>query len=158
MAKTIYDYLPTYHQIENTNLKGLQPGFVVANCDVKSGCSLLKDKMLENGHICMIDKDGKVDIWAAGAPMFIHFTEPLNTVVNGDRFFAVDSEIDRPRLVQLIPGDEWMSTIDYSTDSKYTAIKEELEKHIIKLSTGDAWYGVDEMPDGTKAYHYMYIG
>ena len=30
----IYDYLPTYHQVENNNLKGLQPGFVVAQMEI----------------------------------------------------------------------------------------------------------------------------
>ena len=58
----IYDYLPVYNFIEPNNLKGLQPGFVVAQMEVKPSCTLLKDergnKMFENGHICSISKDG----------------------------------------------------------------------------------------------------
>ena len=32
--KPIYDFLPTYHQVEANNLKGLQPGFVVAQMEI----------------------------------------------------------------------------------------------------------------------------
>lgn len=163
----IYDYLPTYNYIEPNNLKGLQPGFVVAQMEVKEGSSLLKDergnKMLENGHLCSISKDG-IDIWAAGSVMFLHYTEPLNTILSSDKYFAVNTANENPRLVQLIPGDEWMSTIDYETDEKYAEIKEELMKHIVKLTAADKqskddWFAVDTMADGeTKGYHYMYLG
>ena len=54
----IYDYLPTFHVVEPNNLKGLQPGFVVAQMEVKNGCSLLKNGLFENGHICCIGADG----------------------------------------------------------------------------------------------------
>ena len=42
-------------------------------------------------------------------------------------------------------------------------IKEELMKHIVKLTktnaqSKDDWYGVNTLADGTKAFHYMYIG
>jgi hypothetical protein len=44
---TIYDRLPTYHQIEANNLKGLQPGFVVAQMEIAESAKgdLLKDGM-----------------------------------------------------------------------------------------------------------------
>lgn len=163
----IYDYLPVYNFIEPNNLKGLQPGFVVAQMEVKPSCTLLKDergkKMFENGHICSISKDG-IDLWSAGSTMFIHFTEPLNTILPSDKYFAVNVANENPRLVQLIPGDEWMSTIDYETDAKYASVKEELMKHIVKLTAVDGqskddWFAVDTMADGeTKGYHYMYLG
>lgn len=163
----IYDYLPVYNFIEPNNLKGLQPGFVVAQMEVKPSCTLLKDergkKMFENGHICSISKDG-IDLWSAGSTMFIHFTDPLNTILPSDKYFAVNVANENPRLVQLIPGDEWMSTIDYENDEKYASIKEELMKHIVKLTVADGqskddWFAVDTMADGeTKGYHYMYLG
>lgn len=158
----IYDYLPTFHVVEPNNLKGLQPGFVVAQMEVKNGCTLLKNGLFENGHICSIGADG-IDIWAAGKPMFIHFTEPLNTIVNSDKFFAVNTKEECPRLIQLIPGDEWMTDIDYENAPEYAAVKEEMMKHIVKLTKAngqskDDWYGVDTLADGTKAYHYMYLG
>ena len=163
----IYDYLPVYNFIERNNLKGLQPGFVVAQMEVKPSCTLLKDergkKMFENGHICSISKDG-IDLWSAGSTMFIHFTDPLNTILPSDKYFAVNVANENPRLVQLIPGDEWMSTIDYENDEKYASVKEELMKHIVKLTAAngqskDDWFAVDTMADGeTKGYHYMYLG
>lgn len=163
----IYDYLPVYNFIEPNNLKGLQPGFVVAQIEVKPSCTLLKDergkKMFENGHICSISKDG-IDLWSAGSTMFIHFTDPLNTILPSDKYFAVNVANENPRLVQLIPGDEWMSTIDYENDEKYASVKEELMKHIVKLTaengqSKDDWFAVDTMADGeTKGYHYMYLG
>ena len=85
----IYDYLPTFHVVEHNNLQSPQPGFVVAQMEVKNGCTLLKNGLFENRHICSIGADG-IDIWAAGKPMFIHFTDPLNTIVNSDKFFAVN--------------------------------------------------------------------
>ena len=163
----IYDYLPVYNFIVPNNLKGLQPGFVVAQMEVKPSCTLLKDergkKMFENGHICSISKDG-IDLWSAGSTMFIHFTDPLNTILPSDKYFAVNVANENPRLVQLIPGDEWMSTIDYENDEKYASVKEELMKHIVKLTASDGqskddWFAVDTMAEGeTKGYHYMYLG
>ena len=163
----IYDYLPVYNFIEPNNLKGLQPGFVVAQMEVKPSCTLLKDergnKMFENGHICSISKDG-IDLWSAGSTMFIHFTDPLNTILPTDKYFAVKVANENQRLVQLIKGDEWMSTIDYENDEKYASVKEELMKHIVKLTAADGqskddWFAVDTMADGeTKGYHYMYLG
>ena len=163
----IYDYLPVYNFIEPNNLKGLQPGFVVAQMEVKPTCTLLKDergkKMFENGHICSISKDG-IDLWSAGSTMFIHFTDPLNTILSSDKYFAVNVANENPRLVQLIPGDEWMSTIDYENDEKYASVKDELMKHIVKLTASngqskDDWFAVETMADGeTKGYHYMYLG
>ena len=57
-----------------------------------------------------------------------------------------------------------MSTIDYENDPKYASVKEELMKHIVKLTAVDGqskddWFAVDTMADGeTKGYHYMYLG
>ena len=130
--------------------------------EVKSGCTLLKNGLFENGHICSIGADG-IDIWAAGKPMYNHYTEALNTMVNSDKYFAVDPKEECPRLVELIAGDEWMTDIDYENDPKYAEIKDELMKHIVKLTktnaqSKDDWYGVDTLADGTKAFHYMYLG
>ena len=162
----IYDYLPVYNFMEANNLKGLQPGFVVAQMEVKEDCALLVNergnKMFENGHICSISRDG-IDLWANGV-MFIHYTDPLNTLLPSDKYFAVNVANENPRLVQLIPGDEWMSTIDYENDAKYADVKEDLMKHIVKLTKDDKqskddWFAVETMADGeTRGYHYMYLG
>ena len=166
----IYDYLPTYHVVEPNNLKGLQAGLVVAQMEVKEDCKYLKQDLnkkkvlLENGHLCAISKDG-IKEWAAeDAVMFLHYTEPLNTILNSDKYFAVNTSEELPRLVQLMPGDEWMSDIDYFKDSLYTDVAEELKKHIIQYNSSesnfskDDWYAVDSLADGTKAFHYIYLG
>ena len=42
--------------------------------------------------------------------LFICYSEPLNTMFNENKFYAVNLKEEYPRLVQLIPGDEWMAT------------------------------------------------
>lgn len=145
----IYDLLPTFNYIEPNNLKGLQPGFVVAqNGNVDA--SLLKEdtNFMENGKICTLDNTGKIVAGTADSKvLFIHYTEPLNTVVNGDKYFAVNTEEECPRLVQLIPGDEWMSTDPNCA----------IDGRIIKV-TGEGWYKVSTMANGDNGYHYMFLG
>lgn len=153
----LYDKLPTYHQVEANNLKGLQAGFVVAQMDIAETAktALLKDGMFENGHICAITKDGIVKATGQEKALFIHYTEPLNTVFDAAKFFAVDVAKECGRLVQLIPGDEWMS------DMAPEAVC--IEGRIIELKpsdkqSSDDWYSVTTMPDGTAGHHYMFLG
>lgn len=147
----IYDYLPKFNYIEPNNLKGLQPGFVVAQVEKVDG-TLLQEGMLENGKICALElKEGKLTIVPATAEhkvLYIHYTEPLNTIFNSDNLFAVKVADECPRLVQLIPGDEWMST-----DAKC-----ELEGRIVKVTDTQGWYGVEKMANGDKGYHYVFLG
>ncbi len=153
----LYDKLPTYHQVEANNLKGLQAGFVVAQMDIAETAktALLKDGMFENGHICAITKDGIIKATGEEKALFIHYTEPLNTVFDAAKFFAVDVAKECGRLVQLIPGDEWMS------DMAPEAVC--IEGRIIELKpsdkqSSDDWYSVTTMPDGTAGHHYMFLG
>lgn len=161
----IYDYLPTYHQVEPNNLKGLQPGFVVAQMNVADSAKAAltvsgsNGKIMENGVICSISKDGIIAPTANSKNLFIHFSEPLNTVMPNTawKFFAVNLEEECPRLVQLIPGDEWMSDIEYDLTGA-------LQGRIVEIKEGDGqydqddWYSVSTLPDGTAAHHYMFIG
>ena len=154
----ITDYLPTYHQVEPNTLKGLQPGFVVSQMNVAESATgtLAPNGMMENGLICGISKDGIVPAGSDTKVLFIHYTEPLNTLFKGDRFFAVNVKEECPRLVQLIPGDEWMS------DMAPSAVC--IDDRIIEITSAagqyeqDNFYECDELADGTKAHHYMYIG
>ena len=165
----IYDYLPTYHVVEPNNLKGLQAGLVVAQMEVKENCKYLKQDLnkkkvlLENGHICAITIDGIKEWTAEDAVMFLHYTEPLNTILNSDKYFAVNTSEELPRLVQLMPGDEWMSDIDFENDPLYADIKTELQKHIVEVKSDskmskDDWFSVETLADGTPAHHYIYLG
>ena len=129
----IYNLLPTFNYIEVNNLKGIHPGFVVAQMEVAESAkaTLLKDgRFFENGKICAISADGIV----AGT---------------AESKAAVDTTEECPRLVQLIPGDEWMSTDPNCA----------IEGRIVKVSnTENGWYSVTTMANGDAGYHYMFLG
>ena len=145
----IYDYLPKFNYIEPNNLKGLQPGFVVAQEERVAG-ELLKNGMFENGKLCALTKDGIVAADENSRVIFIHYTEPLNTIYNSDKFFAVDVKNECPRLVQLIAGDEWMSTEDLGDNI--------LGGRVIKVTDTKGWYGVKTMANGDAGFHYVFLG
>ena len=145
----IYDNLRTFNYIEPNNLKGLQPGFVVAQeSRVDAGLLVTGTKFLENGKLCALSATGIVAATVDSKAIFIHYTEPLNTVYNSDKFFAVNTDEECPRLVQLIPGDEWMST-----DANCA-----IEGRVIKVEGTEGGSGVDTMANGDKAYHYVFLG
>ncbi len=168
---SIYDRLPKYHVVEANNLKGLQPGFVMAQTDVAESCTLKEEgaNLLANGHLMMAKASSnkvEMDIWSAAADsnrtnpvMFLVFTDPLNTLLQSDKYFVNDLDSENARFVQLIPGDEWTTDIDYANDAKYASVKEELMKHIVELKDITGWFATTKMADGeTPAHHYMYLG
>lgn len=153
----IYDYLPTYTVVEPNNLKGLQPGFVVAQMEVAESAKedLAPRGMMANGCICGISAEGIIRATSETKVLFLHFTEPLRTLLPSDKYFAVEIENENPRLVQLIPGDEWMSDVK-DLDVTYAG-------RIVKITSEsgmskDDWFKVTTLADGTEGYHYMYLG
>ena len=158
----IYDLLPKFGYIEPNNLKGLQPGFVVAQMPVaESAVSTLtykgEGKYMENGTICAISVDGIVAPTTESKALFICYSEPLNTVVNSDKLYAVNLKEEHPRLVQLIPGDEWMS-------SKALTLTGALSGRIVESSSttgvgksGD-WFKCTTMANGDVGHQCMVIG
>ena len=153
----IYDYLPKFNFIEPNNLKGLQPGFVVAQEDrvddsLLNGEYLVENKKVyfENGKLCTLSAAGIVPAEEGSKAIFIHYTEPLNTILNSDKYFAVDMRNECPRLVQLIPGDEWMSTEDLGASI--------LGGRVIKVEGDKGWYGVKTMANGDAGFHYVFLG
>ena len=158
----IYDLLPKFGYIEPNNLKGLQPGFVVAQMPVAESATTAltykgEGKYMENGTICAISADGIIAPTAGSKALFICYSEPLNTVVNSDQLYAVNLKEEHPRLVQLIPGDEWMS-------SKELTLSGALSGRIVEVtaSTGmgqsDDWFTNTKMANGDEGHHYMFIG
>lgn len=163
----IYDYLPKYYQIENNNLKGLQPGFVVAQMEVASDATFVqvgknvigangtdKSNMIANGHIVSISANGIIDA-GTGDSLFIVYNEPLNTVFDSAKFYATNLEAENLRLVQLIPGDEWMTDMTYDLTGA-------LKDRIVEIDgsspmSKDDWFSVNTLADGTPAKHYMFI-
>ena len=158
----IYDLLPKFGYIEPNNLKGLQPGFVVAQMPVAESATATltykgEGKYMENGTICAISVDGIIAPTAESKALFICYSEPLNTIVNSDQFYAVDLKAEHPRLVQLIPGDEWMS-------SKALTLSGALSGRIVEVTAesgmgkSDDWFGNTKMANGDAGHHYMFIG
>lgn len=175
----IYDLLPKYYQIENNNLKGLQPGFVVAQIPCKAGSVFLQEKynklgssstsatnMIANGHIVSVNGDGIVDP-VMDAPLFIVYNEPLKTLFDAEKFYATNLDEEHLRCVQLFPGDEWMSDMELDLDSKKVegAETNPLYGRIVEINSvdtediykSDDWFACDSLADGTKAYHYMFV-
>lgn len=157
-----YDLLSTFDYIEPNNLKGLQPGFVVAQMPVaETASALVKNvngvKFMENGTICAISAQGIVAPTAETKNLFICYSEPLNTMFNENKFYAVNLKEEYPRLVQLIPGDEWMAT-------KELTLSGDLAGRIVEITTetgvgkSDDWFACGTMADGTVGHHYMFIG
>ena len=159
----IYDLLPKFGYIEPNNLKGLQAGFVVAQMPVaESAVSTLtvskgKSKYMQNGTICAISVDGIVAPTAESKALFICYSEPLNTVVNSDEFYAVNLKEENPRLVQLIPGDEWTSSYQLELSGALSGRIVEVTPES-GMGKSDDWFSCETMANGDDGYHYMYIG
>ena len=159
-----YDLLPRFHYIEANNLKSLLPGLVVAQMEVaedaKADLCVKDGKFIENGTICTISKDGVV-AWEQGKPMFIVYNDPLNTIRNGDEFYATELESENPRLVLLQPGDEWMADGEASDHKGLeAAIAAGMIVEVTKDDgqSKDDWFAMETMPNGDAGKHYLFIG
>ena len=171
---TIYDYLPRFYQIEANNLKALQPGFVVAQvADIAAAATFTQDVnniigssattksgLIANGHIVSLQDDGngKIEITDAAATgvLYIVYNDPLVTVGSDLDYslYATNTKGECLRLVQLIPGDEWMTDMPYDLTGN-------LQGRIAEVTTNSAdqgWYDNKTLPDGTTAAHYIFLG
>ena len=158
----IYDLLPKFGYIEPNNLKGLQPGFVVAQMPVAQSATAAltyngEGKYMENGTICAISVDGIIAPTEESKALFICYSEPLNTVVNSDQFYAVNLKEEHPRLVQLIPGDEWMSTKELTLSGALSGRIVEVTPES-GMGQSDDWFSCKTMANGDAGHHYMFIG
>lgn len=143
----VFDLLPKFNIIEPNNLKGLQPGFVVAQVEPK-GVYDAQNKLLapaaaeaanklinatkvngyyfvENGQLAQLTADGYID-YATNhditAPIFVTYTEERLTIGTNFEYFAAEITEDPARLVQLIPGDEFTTTYAPNSAQMATAI------------------------------------
>lgn len=181
----IFDYLPTYYQIENNSLKGLLPGFVVsqmrpavtynAQGEVVSFPAFMQEgknkigsdsaaytNLIANGHIVAISGNGIKDVEATDKALFIVFSEPLNRIMDNLswKYYATDVNEEELRLVQLIPGDEWMSDMDLlaGENNPLAGRIEKIDDTKGQYKQDEDWYAVDKLADGTPAYHYVFLG
>lgn len=158
----ILNFLPKFKQLEPDNLYGLTMGYVLAQRPVKytaaqgstaesygvATVTVGDAKFIENGILCALDGDGNV-VDAAGTEkqLFIHFTEELNTIIEGRKYFAVEADGAETflRLVALVPGSEWTTNVVY--DDKV------LEDAGIIVTNENA-----TLPTGEAAKSYLYVG
>lgn len=162
---TIYDLLPTFHQLEPNNLKGLQPGFVVSQRNVVKDDGIIKTvnngRYVENGRLAQISSAGIKAADGNEKALFIVYNEPIVTLGHNVAHYATDIDNEDVRLVQLIPGDEW--TTDIAPDE--TAYAAEITAGRIAEVTGvegqysrDDFLATKTLADGTAAHHYVFIG
>lgn len=124
-------YLPEFRQLEPDNLLGLTAGLVVAQAPVKYeseayGVRTVDKngyKFIENGVLCTFNEKGQIVDWTADKPLFIHFTEELNTFLGDRKYFAVECEKDETylRLVMVVPGSEWTTNVAEASGDAYAA-------------------------------------
>lgn len=176
---TIYGYLPRFYQVEANNLKALQPGFVVAQIDdvddalttgavnIPGSSDSTPGKLVANGHIVIVTVDGNGkatiksadDAGATGSEvLYIVYNDPIITIGASNDYARYATNIDGEclRLVQLIPGDEWMTDMAYDLSGN-------LSGRIVEMKGGANgnsadWYNVDTLADGTTAKHYIFLG
>lgn len=153
---SLVKFLPTFKQIEPENLYGLTMGYVVAQTPAKlsdSGALPTKDvngvKFIENGIICALSADGKSVVAATGKErqLFIHFTEELNTIIPGRKYFALEVQDGEayPRLVALVPGSVWTTNYEYNPEVLTNAGIVSIDDNAV-------------LPNGDSAKTYMYVG
>ena len=177
----IRDFFPTFKQLEPGKLKGLSAGDVVAQLPVKwtkteSGdvygvptVTFNNVKYVENGIICEIGLDGKIVTWGTTAaaldvhtPMFIHFTEELNNVIDEKNAFAVKCAEDETylRLVRLYPGDIFTTdNVAYTNGHLFAKVVDGI---ITSQATADVdtQFAIkkDTLPNGNVGYECIYLG
>ena len=168
------NYLPTFHQIEPQNLKGLYGGDVVAQRPVAYASSVYgvptvqvgSVYFIENGILCGLNNEAKVVAFdsaanLSGHPM-VHYTEELPTILEANSTFAVLAQEDETylRLVVLHPGDEFVTdNVDATDEGPYAKISNGVAT-LQSAADSDTVFAVieDSLPDGTAAYRFIYLG
>lgn len=164
MAKSIYDYLPTFNFFEPNNLKGLQPGFVVSQAEVVEESGLFETingevtPFVANGRIATITADGMDVATANSKVLFVTYSEPLNTIRDNDKYYATNTEKECVRFVQLIPGDEITVGVD-KMGAEYAALADRLvEVDADSTYSSDDWFKSTTDPEGNAVKHFVFLG
>lgn len=108
----ITQFLPEFKVLEVNDLVGLRTGHIISQLPVGSSIAKVtkgNSSFIENGIIVGIDENGQVVNYTTGMnTMFVHFTEELNTIISGLKYFAVPVEDETYiRCVALYTGDSF---------------------------------------------------
>lgn len=103
----ITKFLPTFKVVEVNNLTGLRNGHVLAQ--FPAAATLTKKTIgtqdfYENGIFMSLGADGTLGNYNGVGFPILHYTEELNTVVNGLKYFATPSN-EFPRGIMMYIGD-----------------------------------------------------
>lgn len=167
---SILNYLPTFKVVEINRSTGLVKGHILSqnlggaaltlNTTAVSGYSFA-----ENGLIVGLSFDRTIENFdpEKHSQPFLVFTEELNTVLNGLKYFATEVEDDvvYPRAVGLYIGDTF-TTDYYSGVCGPTTLYAKVVNGVLTLQTvADAYtlfaVSAATLPDGTTAAKFTYI-
>lgn len=167
----ILKFLPEFKVVEPNRLTGLVTGHVLSQFPLATDSTLINDvngkvNVIENGAIVGLNADLLVDAYDAktmGHP-FLVFTEELNTIFDGLKFFATAEDADGeiyPRGVALYVGDVF-TTNNYAGATE-AATHAKVVDGVLTLQTAadaDTLFAVEEstLPLGDEAFKFIYIG
>jgi hypothetical protein len=168
----ILNYLPTFKVVEINRSTGLVAGHVLAQYLLDDASVITTTsgvEFLENGLILGLDRTLTVSAFVetVHTQPFLHFTEELNTLFSGLKYFAVEEDADGeiyPRLIGLYVGDTF-TTNNYAGTMGATMIYAKVDAGTAKLTLqtsrdADTLFACDEstLPDGTTAGVFTYLG
>lgn len=168
---SILNYLPEFKVVEINRSTGLVTGHILSQFPLDPASALIKTVgghgVVENGFIVGLGKDLQIDAYdpAKHAAPFLVFTEELNTIFGGLKYFATEEDADGdiyPRGVGLFVGDAF-TTDNYAVAG---AVAPKYAKVVAgKLTLQDAadaatMFVVEEstLPAGGAAYKFIYFG
>ena len=170
----ILNYLPEFKVFEPNRMTGLVTGHVLAQFPLNPASTLIKAvgnggavKVIENGYIVGLGNGLLIDKFAPanhGQP-FVVFTEELNTLLAGNKYFATEAGADGviyPRAVALYVGDVF-TTNNYDLDGKTNPKFAKVVDGLLTLQvTADAntTFTAEKATTalGGDAYKFVFIG
>ena len=172
----ILNYLPTFKVVEINRSTGLVAGHVLSQFTLAENSTLIKKvnegqdnemEFVENGFIVGLDNDLTVDKYNATnhAQPFLLFTEELNRLFPGHKWFATEADADGdiyPRCIGLYIGDAF-TTNNYDEDSQSEPKYAKVVNGVLTLQNEpnpDTMFAVEEssLPTGDDAYRFIYLG
>lgn len=169
---SILNYLPTFKIVEMNRSTGLVAGHVISQFPIGTVATKAvtgTNGFIENGVIVGLSNDLTVENYDAAthAMPFIVFTEELNTLLGGLKYFAVPVEAETyVRAVGLYVGDAWTTDNFVGTGTGGVYNDEAFAKVVNGVITLQAVADVDTIfavelsttPTGEEAVKVIYIG
>lgn len=169
----ILNYLPEFKIVEANRLTGLVTGHVLAQFPLDPTAAFIKQvgtdnvEVVENGFIVGLGADLLVEAYdaTAHAQPFLVFTEELNTILGGLKYFATEADADGdiyPRAIGLYVGDAF-TTNNYAVAGAVAPKYAKVVAGVLTLqdaADADTLFAVEEttLPLGDVAYRFIFVG